>query len=358
MPSVLILLMFGNQRRKFILAQLYSILVLLLLSLGVRKFICIAKSDDAAKHFRSPPGSNTRSIAVTEGLKNAAASGLAAACCKIVLAPFDTLKTVQQQSREGTTLAKAFRTVLQRRGGFLNLYAGLDVAVIGSMPSVGLYFGVYSYCKRSLLPIFQKKMGEENSGLARTLAVATSAAMGNAIASASRVPYEVVKQKLQGGDYSSTLQALSHMLKQPSPWRAFFPSNGIRSQMLRDIPYAVFTLLSYEYIQEVWSSKQRSQNVLRDMVCGGVAGGIGSYLTNPMDVIKTRLQTNSALGESETINSSIMQCAAQIWSEEGALAFWKGSIPRLLHKVPANAVFFVCYEWFRKVLGVGSIDSK
>lgn len=330
------------------------ILVLLLFPFGNLPILCIAKTANVSNRLQSHRNNTPKSKAVTEGFKNAVASGLAAACCKIVLAPFDTLKTVQQQSRESTTLVKAFQTVLQRQGGILNLYAGLDVAVIGSMPSVGLYFGVYSYCKRNLLPLLEKKLGEEKVGLARSLAVATSAAMGNAIASASRVPYEVVKQKLQGGEYASTLEAITHMLKQPSPVKAFFPSNSIRSQMFRDIPYAVFTLLSYEYIQDVWSSRERTQNIWRDMVCGGVAGGIGSYLTNPMDVIKTRLQTN---GATDKATSTILQCATQIWNDEGAMAFWKGSIPRLLHKIPANAVFFVCYEFFRTILGVGSADQ-
>jgi solute carrier family 25 S-adenosylmethionine transporter 26 len=341
-------------RQICLLSQL--VIILLLLPFGDLILICIAKkTENVPNHIQSNRNNQPKSLAVTEGLKNAVASGLAAACCKIVLAPFDTLKTVQQQSREGTTLVKAFQTVLQRQGGVLNLYAGLDVAVIGSMPSVGLYFGVYSYCKRNLLPILEKNLGEEKAGLARTLAVATSAAVGNAIASASRVPYEVVKQKLQGGEYTSTLEALRLMFQQPNPVRAFFPSNGIRSQMIRDIPYAVFTLLSYEYIRDVWSSSVRSQNIWRDMVCGGVAGGIGSYLTNPMDVIKTRLQTN---GHTDKAANTIVQCATQIWNDEGAMAFWKGSIPRLLHKVPANAVFFVCYEFFRNILGVGSADQR
>lgn len=351
-----------TRRRKVIVIPLNSFLVFLLLLLQFRASICSAKNSNNSNNLvattTATTSCRTKTSAAAEGFKNALASGLAAACCKIILAPFDTLKTVQQQSREGSTftMAKAFRTVLQRPGGVFNLYAGLDVAVVGSMPSVGLYFGVYSYCKRRLQPMLQSRMGEEQAGLARTLAVATSAAVGNAVASASRVPYEVVKQKLQAGDYSSTLQALSQMLKQPNPWQAFFPSNGIRSQMFRDIPYAIFTLLSYEYIREKWASKQ-PQQAWRDMVCGGVAGGIGSYLTNPMDVIKTRLQTASVVGANENINNSIMECALHLWTEEGAMSFWKGSVPRLLHKIPANAIFFLCYEFFRKTLSVESQEK-
>ena len=33
-------------------------------------------------------------------------------------------------------------------------------------------------------------------------------------------------------------------------------------------------------------------------------------------------------------------------------AFMKGATQRLLHKIPANALFFVVYEFFRTILGV------
>jgi hypothetical protein len=34
------------------------------------------------------------------------------------------------------------------------------------------------------------------------------------------------------------------------------------------------------------------------------------------------------------------------------MAFWKGCAPRLLQKMPANAVFFLSYEFFRALLRV------
>ena len=75
--------------------------------------------------------------------------------------------------------------------------------------------------------------------------------LGNTVASFSRVPYEVVKQSLQTGQYPSTFVAVSTMWG-GGGMRSFFPLGGVSIQMLRDIPYAIFTLLSYEYIREHW----------------------------------------------------------------------------------------------------------
>ena len=253
------------------------------------------------------------------------------------------------------------------------------------MPSVGLYFGVYSYCKRTICPKLLLRFGSGSNGSSiqqlqqqqqqsqrqqqfisdttlRNIGIALSAAIGNTVASFSRVPYEVVKQSLQTGQYSTTSQAIMTMWNRNGQLRAFFPLGGISIQMVRDIPYAVFTLLSYEYIREHWVNKQQLQQLqggeeednyrwLRDMIAGATAGGIGTYLTNPFDVIKTRLQTTTTTtNDGSVYGGSIVKCAMAIYNEGGSSAFLRGSIPRLMHKIPANGFFFVFYEFFKRVM--------
>ena len=124
---------------------------------------------------------------------------------------------------------------------------------------------------------------------------------------------------------------------------------GVAIQMLRDVPYAVATLLVYEYLQGTLQGSAKE----RDFILGGISGGFGSWVTNPMDVVKTRLQTNSGL-----YGGSIRACAREVWHEGGAAAFMRGSVPRLMHKVPANAFFFFFYETFRRILRVEEAVQK
>lgn len=305
---------------------------------------------------------NKTITAATESIKNALASGLAAAVVKATLAPFDTIKTIQQHNRlvasEALSFWNAGRIATEKGRGIMGLYAGVGVTVVGAMPSVGLYFGVYSYSKRVIGSFLQETFavaGDDSSSaganlekrkrLLTIITIATSAAIGNTIASSARVPYEVMKQKLQTGEYINTMTALRAMTSSPNPFRAFFPLGSISSQMVRDIPYAIVSLLTYEHLRENWVKKRQNPTIFHDMIAGAVAGGLGSYLTNPMDVIKTRLQTNmDYLG--------VCDCAMRIWKEEGYVGFLKGSKPRLMHKIPANGLFFVGYEFWRRVLRV------
>ena len=78
-------------------------------------------------------------------------------------------------------------------------------------------------------------------------------------------------------------------------------------------------------------------------------GGIGTFLTTPMDVVKTRIIAGPG---SSYQYSNVMEAVVNILQGEGPGAFFIGTTPRLLHKIPANGLFFLCYEAIRKLLGV------
>lgn len=280
------------------------------------------------------------------GVKNGMASGLAAAVVKTILQPFDTVKTVQQAQMMRVGPIGAAKDVIAKRG-ILGLWSGIGVTIIGSSPSVAVYFGCYSAFKERFVKILPPEY--------KLVAVACSAMLGNTIASVLRVPYEVLKQRMQYGLHATAWEALTHSIKHEGPL-GLFSQGKLASQIIRDVPYAVVTLMSYELLQQYFIKKQQEKinrnepivvraQAMTDALCGSMAGGIGTVVTTPMDVIKTRMMTTKTY-------SGVIDASKRILKEEGAATFLVGVYPRLMHKIPANGLFFLCYEKFRVILGV------
>ncbi|KAL8711077.1 MAG: hypothetical protein Q9220_004458 [cf. Caloplaca sp. 1 TL-2023] len=73
---------------------------------------------------------------------------------------------------------------------------------------------------------------------------------------------------------------------------------------------------------------------------GGLAGLITVYVTQPLDTIKTRMQSIEARAEYK--NS--FACAARIFRKEGISTFWSGAVPRLVRLTLSGGIVFTIYE--------------
>ena len=315
---------------------------LVLLSLLVLLGLAMPQSIESPSRRRRLPW-------LSDGLKEGLSSALATSVVKAVLQPLDTIKTVQQ-GIPGKHLGPldAASQVLRTRG-ITGFWSGLGVTIFGSAPSAAVYFGSYASIKKRLLRVMPADL--------KLLTYALSACVGNTFASFFRVPYEVIKQRMQMGQFDSAWTAIVDCWTNEGVV-GLFGQGKLVSQIVRDVPYAVATLVTYELLQssarQYLSSLQmnnepptvvQQREKLVNAACGSAAGGFGSFVTNPMDVIKTRMMTSRRYPDVPT-------AACRILKEEGPGAFMIGVSSRLLHKVPANGLFFLCYEWFRKALDI------
>ena len=67
-----------------------------------------------------------------------------------------------------------------------------------------------------------------------------------------------------------------------------------------------------------------------------------SYVTMPLDTIKTRMQSI----EAKTEYKNTFHCAARMFREEKLTAFWAGATPRLVRLILSGGIVFTMYVSF------------
>jgi len=88
-----------------------------------------------------------------------------------------------------------------------------------------------------------------------------------------------------------------------------------------------------------------------NLLSGGVAGTIASCLTNPLEVIKTQLQSSSvSQGEFSKAAGHPYTIAQRIFAADGVAGFWKGLKPTLIGVIPARSIYFYSYEQTKNAL--------
>lgn len=122
---------------------------------------------------------------------------------------------------------------------------------------------------------------------------------------------------------------------------------------------------SYELSKQAWSSPDDSdrETAMKVLLCGGLAGVITWASIFPLDVIKTRVQTQilhapvrdgeqSALLGSEAPRArlSSVEIARQAYRTEGAGVFFRGLGICSVRAFVVNAVQWAVYEWMMKLL--------
>ncbi len=70
------------------------------------------------------------------------------------------------------------------------------------------------------------------------------------------------------------------------------------------------------------------------------ADGVRRYSTQPLDTVKTRMQSL----EAKKNYKNSFQCGASIWKNEGILTLWSGALPRLGRLFFSGGIVFTMYE--------------
>lgn len=282
----------------------------------------------------------------TSLVKAFAAGSLSGTCSALLFQPFDLVKTRLQV--EGTALSSAERLKLGGSNGMLYtfysvarrehigaLWRGLVPALSRCVPGIGMYF-----CALHGLSRFTS----EERTLVESVLLGASA---RTIAGITLLPVTVVKTRYESGfySYSSMLDALMSIWRREGGKGLY---SGLLATVARDAPFSGLYLMFYTKI------KRQAKNGLgtpelrafETFVSGSLAGVVASVVTQPADVVKTRLQL---FPHKYNSTGSAVFC---ILKTNGVFGFFKGLVPRAVRRTLMAAMSWTVYERLSRELGL------
>lgn len=282
--------------------------------------------------------------------------GVGGALGDSLMYPLDTVKTRQQGAsaaavaRKYSTAVQALKTIVREEGFARGLYRGYPAMVLGSFPSTMLFFGSYEALKRGMLAY---------TDMNETLVHLTAGFVGDIVSSFVYVPSEVIKTRLQvQGPYRPGLQAtpqsqynyrgmrdaFTQIVRQEGAGALFY---GYKATLIRDVPFSGLQFAFYERFRKMAQRQSGSTELSAgaELVVGGAAGGLAGILTTPLDVIKTRIQTQTQ----QRIHST-MQGVRYILASEGLAGVFGGVAPRFVWTSIQSSVMLLLYQSSLRVL--------
>jgi len=94
----------------------------------------------------------------------------------------------------------------------------------------------------------------------------------------------------------------------------------------------------------IWFNYEQYDQKQKRLLSGGAAGTVAACITNPLEVIKTQLQSsNKATGHPIDI-------AKTIFNQDGVSGFFRGLPPTLIGIIPSRSAYFYAYQRMKTFL--------
>ncbi|KAJ1378364.1 Mitochondrial carrier protein, partial [Sesbania bispinosa] len=169
-----------------------------------------------------------------------------------------------------------------------------------------------------------------------------------AVATAITHPLDVLKVRLQmqlvgqKGPLSGMGQLFFRLVKNEGPKSLYL---GLTPALTRSVVYGGLRLGLYEPSKYACDFAFGSSNVLVKIASGMFSGAISTALTNPIEVLKVRLQMSSDMRK----GGAILELQRTV-SEEGIKALWKGVGPAMARAAALTASQLATYDETKQIL--------
>ncbi|KAF3894531.1 Mitochondrial tricarboxylate transporter [Trichophyton interdigitale] len=229
-------------------------------------------------------------------------------------------------------------------------YAGCTTLIIGNSIKAGVRFVAFD--------AFKSLLQDENGKISGPKTVIAGFGAGFTESLLAVTPFESIKTQLID-DRKSAKPRMRGFLHGSA---VIFRERGIRGFFQGFIPttarqaansatrFGSYTTL--KQFAQGYIAPGEKLGTLSTFAIGGMAGLITVYVTQPLDTVKTRMQSLEA--RSSYKNS--FDCVAKILKNEGVFTFWSGAVPRLARLVLSGGIVFTMYE--KTMEGLDLLDPE
>lgn len=173
-------------------------------------------------------------------------------------------------------------------------------------------------------------------------------ALAGATGATAVYPIDLVKTRLQNqrtsmiGElmYKNSLDCFKKVIRHEG-FRGLY--RGLAPQLVGVAPEKAIKLTMNDFMRDKLCNKDGSLELWAEMVAGGVAGASQVMFTNPLEIVKIRLQVaGEIVGRTKVSAIGVMK-------ELGFLGLYKGSRACFLRDIPFSAIYFPAYAHFKKL---------
>lgn len=228
-------------------------------------------------------------------------------------------------------------TVLEiiRLQGVPGLWRGTSATLARTLPGVGTYFFMLSYCKEII--------GRTRPRELETLTPFESMVAGASARSATGLlffPLTLLKARLESGlwGYQGIKGGLQTMYRTEGVMGMY---KGVGATMMRDAPYSGVFVMAYEFNKQVyrdWADSEDTPPVLANLAIAFSSGMFACGMTHPFDVVKTLVQVHPQRYQ------TTLGAWTTTFAERGVLGFYNGFGARLARKSAMACITWTLYE--------------
>ncbi|KHN97784.1 calcium dependent mitochondrial carrier protein [Metarhizium album ARSEF 1941] len=311
------------------------------------------------------------------------AGAIAGGVSRTATAPLDRLKvyllvntstspeTAVAAITQGRPIAAAVKNALRpisdavgdlfRNGGIRSFFAGNGLNVIKIMPETAIKFGSYEAAKRALANL----EGHGDARNVKSYSKFTAGGVAGMIAQFCVYPLDTLKFRLQcetvkGGPTGSALvRQTAVKMYADGGVRACY--RGVTMGLVGMFPYSAIDMAMFELLKNSYrtyyaryagcNEEDANPGNIATGIIGATSGGFGATVVYPLNVVRTRLQTQGTVMHRATY-TGIWDVAQKTIQKEGYRGLYKGLSPNLLKVAPALSITWVVYENSKSVLGL------